>query len=265
MVSAESLAELSLGWGAGMRSVVVLLVAYVAARFVHFVLTKASARSVERRITFKMLIPVLKVGIYGVAVVYILGSILNLTSTQLLAVSGLIGAGLGFGLKDLFANVIGGLVMIFERPYRVGDKIQVGDHYGEVLDIGIRSTTIVTPDDTEVSIPNYRSFTESIANANAGSPEMMVVVPFAIHRDADVRRAEEIVEKALVTSPYTYVAEDRPYTVLVEDETHHVTVKGKAYVNDHRNEFAFKSDVTERVLERFEEEGIEKPRFPALD
>jgi len=159
----------------------------------------------------------------------------------------------------VFAGVIGGLVLVIERPYRVGDTVEIGDDYGEVTGIGLRSTTLRTPDDTAVRVPNAALFTSNVANANDGRPEMMVVVEIAVAPGADLDRATDIVGNALVTSKYVYVDEDHPVAVRVEDGTYYRTVRGKAYVADLRDEFAFAPDVTERALDAFEERGSRRP------
>lgn len=241
------------------NALVVLGVAYLVARATTLGLTFLAERSARRRITVKMFIPVTKFLVYGVAVYLVAGPLFQLSATQLLALSGLLGAALGFGLKDLFAGVIGGLVIILERPYQVGDKVTIGDHYGEVSDIGLRATTLTTPDDNAVRIPNGMLFTESVSNANDGRPEMLVVVEISVAPEADVAHARRIVRDALVTSPYVFVGDDHPTVVLVEDGTYYRTIRGKAYVADLREEFAFASDVTERTLAAFEAEGIATP------
>ncbi|MEF8853379.1 MAG: mechanosensitive ion channel domain-containing protein [Haloarculaceae archaeon] len=169
----------------------------------------------------------------------------------------MLGAALGFGLRDLFAGVVGGLVIPTERPY------QVGDHYGEVTNIGLRSTTLRTPDDNAVRVPDASLFTSNVSNANDGRPEMMAVVEVSIAPGADLDRATDVVEEAMVTSRYVFVDDDHPVAVRVEDENYYRTVRGKAYVADLRDEFAFTSDVTERSLAAFEEYGIETPGVPA--
>lgn len=240
-------------------AVVTLVVAYLLARAVSYALRRLSERDVERRITVKMFIPITKFVIYAGAVFLVLGPLFNLTSGQLLAFSGVLGAVLGLGIKELFANVVAGTVMVFESPYRIGDKVDFGDHYGEVTDIGIRSTKLTTPDDDLVSVPNYLVFTQSVSNANDGSAEMMVVVEFHVAPDTDVDRATDIVREGILSSRYVYLSEDHGVSVLVEDRRGYRTLRGKAYVNDVRNEEVFRSDVTERVLAKFEEEGIESP------
>jgi small-conductance mechanosensitive channel len=246
-------------------ALLVFVAAYVVARVLTFLLSETAERSPGRRITIKMFIPVVRLLVYALAVYVVVVPLLKLNSTQLLAASGLFGAALGFGLRDIVAGLFGGLFIVFEKPFQVGDKVTIGDDYGEVTHIGLRSTTLQTPDDTAVVVPNDRLFTSNVGNANAGSPHMMVVTELSVAPRADIDRAKAIVEEAIVTSAYVYVDDDYPVTVLVDDETYYRTIRGKAYVDDLRDEFPFASDVTERSLEAFEEQGIETPELPPPD
>jgi len=259
---AQAAFDLGVDQGTLLRIAGVLVGAYVVARVAGAALSTIAERSPRRRISIKMLVPVVRFLVYGAAAYLVLGPLLQLSSSQLLAVSGLLGAALGFGLKDLFAGMIGGLVLVTERPYQVGDKVEIDGDYGEVTDIGLRATTLSTPDDSAVRVPNATLFTANVSNANDGRPEMLVVVELSVTADADVERATAIVEEAMVTSKYVYVDDDHPVAVRVGDETYYRTVRGKAYVADLRDEFAFASDVTERSMAAFEREGIETPETP---
>jgi small-conductance mechanosensitive channel len=258
---ADPLAGLRLDAGTVLQAVVVLVVAYVLARLVATGLSAIAERAGDRRIAVKVFVPLAKFIIYAVAAVSIVGGIFQFSSTQLVAAGGLLGAALGFGLKDLFAAVVGGLVVVFERPYRVGDKISLADHYGEVTDIGLRSTRLVTPDDTQVSVPNSAVFTEPVANTNAGEAEMMAVATVHVAPTADREAAVDIVREAVLTSPFVHLSDEHPVTVIVEDGPHYTTLRGKAYAGDLRDEFLFTSDVTRRALAAFDEAGIERPRY----
>lgn len=246
-----------------LAAVGVLLVAYVLSRVTSVVLNALANRLVTRRFRITLVIPLAKFCIYGVAAYVVTSMLFELTTTQLVAFSGLLGAALGLGLKDLLADVFGGVVLVAEQPYQIGDKISIGDYYGEVVSIGVRSTKLVTPNDTLVTVPNYLCFDESIANANAGNAEMLVVVEFYVDPSADTRTGRRIVEDALLTSKYVYVTDDLPVQVFVEDDLHYRTIYGKAYVNDLRNEIPFKDDVNDRVLTEFARRGIESPAIPA--
>jgi small-conductance mechanosensitive channel len=254
----------TIDFGTILSIIVVVIVAYLLTRAITSILIWLSERAGERRITVKMVIPLAKFTIYGVATYIILASILSLSSTQLIAFSGLLGAAIGFGLKDLFADVVGGFIITFEKPYQIGDKVKIGGYYGEVTDIGIRATRLITPDDNLVSVPNYLIFTQAVASASAGTPEMMVVIDLFIAPDSDAELALSILKEALVTSRYVYISKKRPFTVLLEDFPFYKRVRAKAYVYDLRNEFEFKSEVTRRAWAELSKKGITAPDVPVM-
>jgi len=201
-----------------LTAVFVLVLAYAVARVLSLSLSALADRVAQHRFRVTMLIPLLKFAVYGTALYLVATTLFELTSTQLVAFSGLLGAAIGLGLKDLLADIVGGLVLVLEQPYQVGDKVALGEHYGEITDIGLRSTQLVTPNDTAVVVPNFVFLNQSVSNANTSDAEMLVVVEFYIDVDADAQRAREIVEEALVASPYVFVSPDHPTTVLVEDD-----------------------------------------------
>lgn len=248
-----------------LNSILVILFAYILIRIITFILTWFSERAGQYRITVKMVIPLLKFSIYGFALYYILVNIVNLTSEQLILFGGLLGAAIGFGLKDLFAGVIGGIIITLEKPFKVGDKIKMGEYYGEVSDIGIRATKLVTPDDNLVSVPNYLIFTQSVASANAGTPEMMVVIDLFIDSDSDAVLAMKILKEALITSKYVFVSKKHPFTVLIKDSPFYMRLQAKAYVNDLRYEFEFESEVTRRAWDEFSKHGIKAPQVNVME
>ena len=245
--------------------VAVVVVAYLLARVSSIVLTRLSERFRTRRIAIRMAIPIITFGIYLSAAFVIANSLLELTTAQVLAFSGLLGAAIGFGLRDLFTGVVGGIAIILERPYRVGDKVEITGHYGEVVDVGLRATRLQTHDDDLVSVPNDTFFSEPVANANAGNQEVMVVTEFVVAHDTNVERAREIIEEAVVTSRYIYITDECPYSVSIRDRPYYYLLRVRAYANDHRHERALVSDITPRIHAQFKQEGIEKPRRPVVD
>jgi len=248
-----------------LSAILILIIANLLIRVITFILTSFSERVGIYRINIKMVLPLLKFSIYGIALYYILGNIFNLTSPQSLAFSGLLGAAIGFGLKDLFADMIGGIVITLEKPYQVGDKIYMGDYYGEVTDIGLRATKLITPDANLVSAPNYLIFSQAVASSNSGNPEMMVVIELFIDHDSDAFLAMKILKESAVTSKYVYVSKESPFTVLLKDYPFYRRLQAKAYVNDLRYQFEFESDVTRRALNEFSKNGIKAPNVNILE
>lgn len=256
---------LTIDTGTILNAALIIIVAYLLIRGITFALIRFSERLGAHRITTKMVIPLLKFSIYGFALYFILVNIFNISFRENIAFSGFLGAAIGFGLKDLFADVIGGITIALEKPYQVGDKIRIGDYYGEVADIGLRATKLVTPDDNFVSAPNYMIFTQAVASANAGNTEMMVVIDLFIDPDSDAVLAMKIIREAVVTSKYVYVSRKRPVTILLKDYPFYRRLRAKAYVNDLRYEFEFETDVTERTRAEFSKKGIKAPEVNILE
>ncbi|MEN6442696.1 MAG: mechanosensitive ion channel domain-containing protein [Methanoregula sp.] len=245
--------------------ILVIIVAYVLTYVLSYILVHFSERISWYRSSLTMVIPLLKLLIYTIAFYYIITSVIELSLTQMVALSGLFGAAIGFGLKDLFADIVGGVVIIFEKPYQIGDKVTIGDTYGEVKNIGIRSTRIQSPSDELVSVPNFTLFSQPVTSGNAGDLAMMVVIDLFIHPDSDAERAMKILKEALVTSKYVTISKKYSYTVLLDDFPFYKRLRAKGYVNDLRLEFEFKSEVTRRAWAEFKKEGIQPPSFvPAL-
>lgn len=243
-----------------LHAISIILFAYLLVRIISYTITIFSERLGIRRITVKMVIPLLKFLIYGFALYRILKNAFNLSSTESFAFSGLLGAGLGFGLKDLLADVVGGIVITLENPFHIGDKIKMGEYYGEVIDIGLRSTKIVTPDVNYISVPNHLIFAQAVASANAGSSEMMVVIDLFIDSDSDAVLAMKILKEAVMTSKYVYVSKKRPFAILLKDYPFYRNLRAKAYVNDLRYEGEFESNVTRRAWIEFSKNDIKAPK-----
>jgi len=186
---------------------------------------------------------------------------LNLSRELMLALSGSIAVAVGFALKDLAASVIAGLTILLDRPFQVGDRVSFGGYYGTISAIGLRSVRLVTLDDTLVTIPNNKFLTDLSASANAGALDMLVQMDFYLGLEQDVARATAIVADAITSTRYAFL--QKPWTVLVNqvvlENYFAVRLRAKVYVLDVNYEKALESDVTERVLEGFREEGILPP------
>jgi small-conductance mechanosensitive channel len=175
----------------------------------------------------------------------------------MLALLASMGIALGLGAQDLVKNIIGGLVILVDRPYQLGDRVKIGDAYGEIDHIGLRSTKLTTPDDTRVTIPNSEILTDKAWNANSGVLDCQVVTDLFLPTHTDPRMAMDIGYEAAFTSPYLLLA--KPVVVLVQDRFEHnphLMVRIKAYVYDHRFEPRFQSDITLRAKSEFLRRGL---------
>ena len=238
-------------------SLVVILVFHFLIRVLVWILETLAERSVRRRLSFKWLIPITRMTLWAIATYLIINNVFRVDAQGILAASAALGVAIGIAAQDMLKNVLGGLIVVFDQPFQVGDKIRVGRSYGEVVSIGLRSTRIVTADDDLVTIPNAQVVGEQVANSNAGQLNCQVVTDLYLPGRVDERRAKEIAFEAAVTSQYVFL--NKPIVVLVQDEfrTTFVTrIRVRAYVLDPRFEFVFQSDITERARDGFRAAGL---------
>ena len=238
-------------------SLVVILVFHFLIRVLVWILETLAERSVARRLSFKWLIPITRMTLWAVATYLIINNVFRVDAQGILAASAALGVAIGIAAQDMLKNVLGGLIVVFDQPFQVGDKIRVAGSYGEVVSIGLRSTRIVTADDDLVTIPNAQVVGEQVANSNAGQLNCQVVTDLYLPGRVDERRAKEIAFEAAVTSQYVFL--NKPIVVLVQDEfrTTFVTrIRVRAYVLDPRFEFVFQSDITERARDGFRAAGL---------
>jgi small-conductance mechanosensitive channel len=173
-----------------------------------------------------------------------------------LAVLGSAALAIGLGLQDLIKNLVGGLVIVADVPFQTGDRLRVGEAYGEVVHIGLRSTKLLTPNGMLVAMPNSEILTQQTFNANAGVPESMVTTDINLPRGVDPDIALRVGREIAVSCPYTHLG--RPVSVDFEDRgSWHQFVKLSigAYVYDHRFEPAMQTDVLRRAHHEFKTLG----------
>lgn len=215
-----------------------------------------SQQAPRARFFFKLLAPILRFGLWLAGLTIVL-SIFSPSRETLLAMLASVGIAVGLGTQDLVKNIIGGLVILVDRPFQLGDRVRIGDAYGEIDHIGLRSTKLTTPDDTHVTIPNSEILSSMAWNSNSGVLDCQVVTDLFLPFDADPVTIEEIGYEAAFSSPFILLS--KPVVVLVQDgfDRHPFTrLRVKAYVYDHRFEPRFQSGITQRAKAEFIRRGL---------
>lgn len=241
-------------------SILVIVLFNLVIRMMVWLLDNLAERNAARRLFYKRLVPVVRIVLWVFAAYLVVRVIFQVDAQGIFAAAAAIGVAVGFAAQDLLKNLFGGLILVFDQPFQVGDKVSVGGTYGEVVSIGLRSTRIVTPDDNLVSVPNAQVVDQQVANANAGQLNCQVVTDLYLPGWADEETSKRIAFDAAASSKYVYL--NKPIVVLVSDvfkETFLTRVRVKAYVMDPRLEFFFQSDVTERARAGFREAGLLRP------
>jgi small-conductance mechanosensitive channel len=136
----------------------------------------------------------------GLGIIIAVQSIgLNLTS--LAVVFGLLSVGIGFGLQNVASNFVSGLIILFERPLKIGDRITIGDVWGDVENISLRATLIRTVDNITIIVPNSEFISSQVINWSHRDPKVRIHIPVGIAYGSDI---------PLVASSLLEVAKNHP-------------------------------------------------------
>jgi len=138
--------------------------------------------------------------IITVGVIFAL-TVLGIRLTDLSLIAGALGVGIGFGLRNIMANFVSGLLLIFERPVQQGDVVEVGGVFGDIQKIGVRATTIKTYDGSEVIVPNADFITKEVTNWTLSSKSRRVKMQYKVAFGNDPRRIIEIIRSAIEKHP----------------------------------------------------------------
>ena len=236
----------------------IVILSIVVSRVLSNSLIRLGERFPDKRLLINQVGSFLRFAVYLLGGLAAAAFVLDFSREVLIAIGGTVAVSIGFALKDLAASIVAGLIILVDRPFQVGDRVTFDGYYGEIRHIGLRSVRLVTLDDTQVTIPNNKFLTDTVASGNAGAIEMMIQMDFWTGIDQDVSRAKEIVAEALTSS--RYVDLEFPWSVNISQLMHEsyfaLRFRAKAYVLDVRFEKAFETDVTERVLAGFTGAGI---------
>ncbi len=245
-------------WLKLLQSIVVLVAGYALMQ----VIERGSDKLVEvvpRRLRLLVLqaVPISETIIIIAVLSYVANLFIQLSANNILALTGTLAVALGFAFKDYISSIIAGVVALFETPYRMGDWVQVGDHFGEVIRYGIRAIKLRTLEDDIVTIPHNLIWNELIANANDGALEAQANIDFFVSHHADLQRVKRILLYAAYSSRLTQL--QLPIMVVFSSQPWGMQCRLKCYPLDAKYQGAYTSDLNERVKAAFRAEGIEPP------
>jgi small-conductance mechanosensitive channel len=248
-------------WSGVLTSLLVIAGTWLAIRFIRDFVERLSKQFANRRLLLHKVATILQFIIYVSTGATVILLSFRLDGNVLAIIGGTVAVSVGFAVKDVVASFIAGIMIMVDRPFQVGDRINFGGQYGDVTAIGLRSVRLVTLDDNVVTIPNNKFINDITSCGNYGALDMQVVMDFYIGVDQDVALARSLVNEAAVTSRYVYLP--KPVIVrvnqVITDNYVAIRLRLKSYVLDTKYEKAFETDVNLRVLGAFREHAIMPP------
>lgn len=195
--------------------------------------------------------------------------ILGVNIMPFVAGAGIAGLAISFAAKDTLSNIIAGILLLIDRPFEIGDRIELWSapsgsaSWGDVIDIGLRATKIKTTDNIIIIIPNNEIMKRDIVNYTIISSKIRVRVNIGVAYDTDLKKAKEIISKVAKRLPW--VSKDMPIQVVVRNfGESSVDLQLRIWIDNARKRMDTISFVTDNIKEVFDKEGIEIP-FPKRD
>jgi small conductance mechanosensitive channel len=242
-------------------AVLVAVAFWVLYRVLHGVLRRAlhRARRVDMGIQ-QLILKALRMVVVAFAALTVLGQ-LGINVTALVAGLGIAGIALGFAAQDTIQNFIAGVTILVDRPFRVGDNIELQDTFGTVDEITLRSTRLRTLDNEIAILPNAKVITEKIIN-HTMLQTLRVRVPFGIAYKESPEAARAVV-LALTEGDERLHPDHAPEAVVTDLGASSVNMELRLFLKDPNLEVPVELEYQEKVFDALKAAGIEIP-FPHL-
>ncbi|MHC4166768.1 MAG: mechanosensitive ion channel family protein [Planctomycetota bacterium] len=183
--------------------------------------------------------------------------------TKLTIILSALGVGLGFGLQSIVNNFVSGLILLFERPVRVGDTIELGGKWAEIRRIGLRSTTVQTLDHADVIIPNSDLIANQVTNWTLSNRQIRLTIPVGVAYGSDVSLVTETLSKCADTN--SLVAKTpAPQVLFLSFGESSLDFELRVWVMDADHRLKVRSELHQEIDRSFREAKIEIA-FPQRD
>ncbi|MDR2271713.1 MAG: mechanosensitive ion channel [Sphingobacterium sp.] len=182
-------------------------------------------------------------------------SALGMSLDKLTVVIGALSVGIGLGMQNIINNFVSGIILVFDKPFRVGDQIELADKKGRVKEIGIRASVLKTADGADVIIPNGDLLSGRVVNWTLSQEYSKTSFVLHIDRKADLDQAKQWINDAMAKS--THFVKERDSGISVQDISEEmIYLSVSCWVNFAANASSFKNDVLIILYKQFEEKGL---------
>jgi len=199
---------------------------------------------------------VLKYGILLIGLVNAL-STMGVDTAGLLTSLGIVGITVGFAAKDAFSNLISGILIYLDRPFVIGDLVEVGEFYGRVDEIKLRSTRIVTSDGKMLAVPNTEIINKTVTSYT-NFPHLRLDVEITIGVDEKVDRVRDILLGVIKDDP-AYLDDPAARVILTQLNDYNVAVELQAWIKDERSHVEKRTELREKIFNALNEAAIDMP------
>ncbi len=246
-------------------ALIILLATYIATGTVGEMIHEWGRRIAERidsRIDddlVPLFVNISKIVLVSIGLLMIL-SRFGIDIAPLIASLGIAGFAIGFAVKDSLSNIIGGIVLILDHSFAVGDKVMIDGDLGVIKEVGLRNTMLMTYDNEIIVIPNGELMNKKFKNYVLPDPKIRVQVKFGVAYGSNIDRVQDIVIEA-VKNMDDVLEEPAPMVIFEEMGDFSLNMKAICWVDEYTNQWAKWLELTKLVYKTLQDNGISIP-FP---
>ncbi|MGD9489481.1 MAG: mechanosensitive ion channel family protein [Calditrichaceae bacterium] len=181
----------------------------------------------------------------------------------LAVIFGLLSVGIGFGLQNVTSNFVAGLILLFEQPIKIGDRVTVGDTEGDVIAINFRSTTIRSLNNITIIVPNSEFVSSNVINWTHGDPKIRLVIEVGVSYGSDLDAVLNSLEEVAGGHP-DVLKNPKPDVLLSSFGDSSWNMLLRVWILDTKRHHIIRSDINCAIVRKFRENSIEIP-FPQRD
>lgn len=234
----------------------IVLVVFVIWLLISRALRVATSRQRLDTTAASFITAVVRYGLGAIATVAILGE-LGVDTASLLGSLGIVGLTLGFAARDALSNIISGLFILWDRPFTIGDLIEIDGHYGRVAGITMRSTRVVTPDGKMLAIPNTVVVNTTVASYT-NFAHLRLDIALTVGVEENLGRVRELL-LAMVNEREGFMAEPAPRVVVKALNDYNVAIELQAWLSDEKQHIAERQQLREAAFETLRSNDVHMP------
>jgi small-conductance mechanosensitive channel len=175
---------------------------------------------------------------------------IGINLSGLAVIFGLLSVGIGFGLQNITSNFISGLILLLERPIKVGDRVRVGDIEGDVLEINIRSTTVRSLDNISIIVPNTEFITSQVVNLSHGDLRIRLDLNVGVSYDSNLDTVLRCL-KEVAQENHDVLGDPQPLVHLVEFADSAWSMKLRVWIANPKRHPQVRSDLNCEIIRKF--------------
>jgi potassium efflux system protein len=250
-------------WGRFVVFIFIIWLSIVIARFIRDVLEDDILNKVKMDEGLPHTIAMMvRYALISIGILLAFGA-LGIPVNDLAIIFSAFGVGIGFGLQNIFNNLVSGFILLFERPIKIGDTIEVGDMVGTVRSIGIRASNIRTFDGAEIIVPNGNLISSEVVNWTLSDQRRRIEIKVNVGYQEDPKRVKEILLNLL--EKHDDVAKDpKPGIFFIEMGKSALVFRILFWTHQYGKWYSIRSNMMYDVFQTLKEAGIEIP-YDQLD